>query len=319
MFLPEVVEDIPDHSSASGEPTTKPTPSDSQVLEVGKRGKSILRSEKEKDARRKLDGDSCIVLGTINPEICHIVPHRFNKTALETTWLRSSQNDVAHLLNLRYRDLATLFAQLPGVTGNRGWKVETSDQRWNLLSLDAQIQDWWDKCYIALKCLGVTKPLTGDGEAIATLTLQFHWMPRKANNEQHLTIEQRTVQNWTDQFKTSYGDPTIDEPPCRLANGHTIKTGDLFYVRIAEKMVEKMEHAFEVRWALTRILAIAGGVGVLDVEQTPDYFEKYGEYIGLSSWPVIDFNKECERVARAGFEEEEYCSDSDVDVPEESR
>ena len=270
---------------------------DPKVFKVDKDGNAV-RSDKEKNKRKVLDDDRCIVLGTAHPDICHIIPHSFNKTPLKVAWLQENLDSVAPFFNLDDTDLHTLFSHRVGV----------SDRRWNLVSLEKQLHDWWGRFYFAFKYLGTTEPLAGNDEAIATLKIQFHWMPRKADNN-YLTTEERTAQNWTAQFKASYGDPTTTKPSCaitRPANGRIIKTGDLFYVRIAEKKLDKMVHAFAVQWALTKILAMAGGAGVLATERSPKYFDKDGRFVGETGLPAIDLEREIEEINKESLTEEEY-------------
>lgn len=215
--------------------------------------------------------------------------------------------DAAPFFNLELGDIHLLFTTGAG----------SSDREWNLVSLDSRLYDWWRRFYFGFKCLGVTESFTGTGDAIATLNIQIHWMPRNFNDE-HLTTEKRTVQSWTNQFTTSYGDPTTNNPLyaiTRPSNGHIVKTGDLFYIHIQENKVEEMEHTFAVRWAITRIVAMAGGVEVLATDRTPDYFA------GERSLQDI-YLERLEEVPEHRFEpdsDSDLNSDSDVEIPDSGR
>jgi len=110
-------------STTSRDPLPRPSKRTKQMIqkssasnreiEVNKNGHAV-QSNNQRRQRRTLDGHRCVVLGTVYPEICHIVPHNFNKTPLKTIWLKKSLINVAPLFSLDFDNIITLFASRVG-------------------------------------------------------------------------------------------------------------------------------------------------------------------------------------------------------------
>ncbi|KAK3936890.1 hypothetical protein QBC46DRAFT_20748 [Diplogelasinospora grovesii] len=236
------------------------------------------RNTKQADKRLSLDENSCIILKTADPEVCHIVPFSANaKEDKRQALIRCFTGSVNPILFKggdgfeQNEQVHKLFTSRLGV----------SDRKWNLISLDRQLHEWWGSFYFGLKCLG-TALVAGKPDGIATLKLQFHWMPRREQPSKPLA---RTKQEFLDMFKGTYGDPSSGNPvvaAARPVSGRPIRTGDIFYVDIQTRHVHKMMLAFEIQWALVRIAAMTGGAEALElVGDEPDYLDESGQFLGL--------------------------------------
>jgi hypothetical protein len=118
------------------------------------------------------------------------------------------------------------------------------------------------------------------------LRIQFHWMPWREREigQKPATPLGRTVESLQAAFP-EYN--TMGRPPycgnhspfdgrpivaiSRPATGFNVETGDVFEVFVPKRHMQKMITAFNLQWALIKILAIAGGAEALD--DTPDHPE----------------------------------------------
>lgn len=231
------------------------------------------RNIKQVEKRLNLDQNSCIILKTGDPEVCHIVPFSAN-----------AKEDKRKILELCFCETISLL-----VEGNPFGKekqardlftsrVGVSDKKWNLVSLERQLHTWWGNFYFGLECLG-TISAPGDPDDIATLKLKFHWMPRR---DQPLEPLGRTKQEFLGMFRDTYGNPSSGSPvfaAARPVSGRNIRTGDIFYVDIQTRHVHKMKLAFDIQWAIIKIAAMAGGAEALElVGDEPEYLDEYGRF-----------------------------------------
>jgi hypothetical protein len=171
----------------------------------------VTRDNNEKAERARLDNHRCVVLGTGNAEICHIIPFsanskdeyrvRFRKyfgSALPCMFsdaleqhddsgddsgdssgddemdLDSEDLDPLTKFTLQCRDV---FASKPGI----------SDRAWNQISLNRQLHKWWSEGFLAFEPLYIDydftfkgdTPSVGAPKTFTRIKLQFHWMPRR--------------------------------------------------------------------------------------------------------------------------------------------
>ncbi|KAM7196867.1 hypothetical protein V8F20_006834 [Naviculisporaceae sp. PSN 640] len=252
------------------------------------------------DRRKQMDSHACIINGTSGFDVAHILllPSRADVTLDGSTRL--------------HKLLRALVKHVPdfsdGVWAEKRKRLasllfESRDRSWNMICLEKQLNHWWGRAYFGLRCLGLVDPLTDEeqedaetapvgsndmDDTIVTLKLEFHWMPKRLTAAQTgpLATEDRTVDAYLAQFEGTWGNPT--DPAPRVAfyrsDGQQLRTGDVFYIKVSRQHWRKMKDVLDIRWALTKIVAITGGVEALEKEwETP--VEGYGEFLDhFSRW-----------------------------------
>lgn len=274
-------------------------------------GRSSKPQEREKCIYR--DRSACILLGTANPEACHIIPFAINST----------QRSVAEVWDRRRFDC--LWPDTPVrrhrlLTGHLG----CSDKVWNMISLNRQMHKWWSEAFFALKCLGIipAQDLSGD----ATIQLQFHWMPRRAEGQQQTRQTDLKGKGWagaTDaslhwarpvnlnngeamkmvndwKERTQYGTPDIlptggtvsaaDAATCRL-----LQTGHIVELQMSLEEAENIKAMVELQWACLQIASMSGAAGWNDFLEDPDddnYGDPVREWLAAQQSPATGARSE---------------------------
>ncbi|RSL85472.1 hypothetical protein CEP51_003320 [Fusarium floridanum] len=107
------------------------------------------------------DNSACVLMGTSDPQVCHIVPF-------------SSNNNYENL-----RKTSAVFAHAKAFLGEEWMRqfepliqnariLASSDKAWNMICLNIQMHTWWAKARFGFKCLGYDNPPEG-GESVVTL------------------------------------------------------------------------------------------------------------------------------------------------------
>lgn len=131
------------------------------------------------------DRKRCIMTGTPNPEVCHVVPFVANNTDHRVRYLKCIT-----------QALRTLNSDLGILTSAPGW----TDEAWNMLSLAPSLHGWWGRGYFAFRCLGV---MLVAGAAVNTVTsqstvdLQLHWLSRSCNDRSE-SAQPPSMRSWED-------------------------------------------------------------------------------------------------------------------------
>ena len=242
--------------------------------------------------RRELDGDRCVITGTANPEVCHIVPFSANATNTARVRWRNCMLATSRLRlleSVEFPNLASSFASAVGI----------SDRPWNCLCLSPQLHDWWERGYFGLRYIGQAPPFPHGKNDIAYLRVQFTWMPwmkRMTKKKEDRNFLGRTA----DEVKAAlpeYGDPVVNgdhvvpvPPPyhgdhtgdnglpliaiSRPATGFNVQSGDVFEIPVKQRHVEKMAAALKLQWALISIFAMAGGAEALEgIDYHPTFLD----------------------------------------------
>jgi hypothetical protein len=249
------------------------------------------------DKRQKLDRNRCLITGTRGPEVCHIIPFAANSTEKNRgLW----ENYVRHVAQLHLVET---------LTGQTNWDLEkrlhslfssrigVSDKHWNTISLTPTLHDWWGKAYFGLKYLGTKDVDSGAPDQLMTLRIQFHWMvwrEREIGQKPAAPLG-RTVDSIKAAFPEYKGNPlycgnhspTGERPlvaMSRPATGFNLETGDVFEVLIPKEHMQKMMMAFNLQWALIKILAMAGGAEALeDTPDHPEFLDEHWSFPGLTA------------------------------------
>ncbi|KAK5651015.1 hypothetical protein OQA88_2099, partial [Cercophora sp. LCS_1] len=246
-------------------------------------------SEAEKGKRRRHDGDACKVLNTANPEVCHIIPWSSSKDTAVVATFRYGLSKIMQMLELVTSDDSSnpeadplrVMAETRGLTNLFCSEPGCSDKAWNMVCLNRQLYDWWGRAQIGFRPLGI---VDGDNTEEKKVQVQLYWMPTNLRsnraavpykakvlprdvdklkdrlNEIH-TRPQAAIETggWYAVCRTALGDQSLP--------GHPVITGDIFEWSVKTADAWKMKRAFELQWALIRIVAIAGGAGPATLDE----------------------------------------------------
>lgn len=134
------------------------------------------RNEAQANKRKELDGHRCILTKQQFPHACHIVGYAANNTeesrASLDQWLPMAvQFFFTENLGQISSDVRHIFSS----------SVGASDRKWNMLSLNPTLHDWWSRGCFGLKWIGLAAtPRSADPEEIQTVLLQFEWLMWRA-------------------------------------------------------------------------------------------------------------------------------------------
>ncbi|KAK4163713.1 hypothetical protein QBC43DRAFT_354155 [Cladorrhinum sp. PSN259] len=281
-------------------PAFYPRPEESSEDEKNKRKAAdkfekvdrAIRLNRTITKRKQLDRDRCIITGTANPEVCHIIPFSANVTnAARIRWRNCmlAASRLRLLSPLPFSNLASLFASGIGI----------SDRTWNCLCLSPQIHDWWGRGYFGLKYIGQVPPFRTGKNDVAYVKVQFIWMPwmkQMTKKKEDRASLGRTVA----EIKAAlpeFGDPIVNGdqvmpvlPPyygdytgandlplvaiSRPATGFNVQSGDVFKIPVKQRYVDMMAAALKLQWALINIFAMAGGAEALeDIDYHPPFLD----------------------------------------------
>ncbi|KAK5651105.1 hypothetical protein OQA88_13268, partial [Cercophora sp. LCS_1] len=239
-------------------------------------------SEAEKGKRRRYDGDACKVLNTANPEVCHIIPWLSSKdTAVVATFRRGLWKMMQILELVTSNDSSDPEADSPqGLTNLFCSEPGCSDKAWNMVCLNRQLHDWWGRAQIGFRPLGI---VDGDNMEEKKVQVQLYWMPtilrsNRATVPYEAKVLPRDVDKLKDRLNEIHTRPqTAVETGgwyavCRSVGdqslpGYPVMTGDIFEWSVKTADAWKMKRAFELQWALIRIVAIAGGAGPATLDE----------------------------------------------------
>ncbi|KAF5529363.1 hypothetical protein FPHYL_14226, partial [Fusarium phyllophilum] len=129
--------------------------------------KKVYRNKKEKEKCKERDSDMCVMMKTADPDVCHILPFTFNDTLDNAKKTENVFYGVASIMGQEF------FERLRGQAADMS-NLGATDRAWNMICLNPQLHRWWSKAYFGLQCLGIEH----DEHNMATLTIQFRWMPK---------------------------------------------------------------------------------------------------------------------------------------------
>ncbi|KAK0638498.1 hypothetical protein B0T16DRAFT_421266 [Cercophora newfieldiana] len=156
-----------------------------------------------------------------------------------------------------------------------------SDKAWNMVCLNRQLHDWWGRAQIGFRPLGI---IDGDNTEEKKVQVQLYWMPTNLRSNRaavpyEATVLPRDVDKLKDRLNEIHTRPQAAAETggryavCRTAlgdqslPGHPVMTGDIFEWSVKTADAWKMKRAFELQWALIRIVAIAGGAGPATLDE----------------------------------------------------
>ncbi|KAK7398504.1 hypothetical protein QQX98_012112 [Neonectria punicea] len=256
--------------------TKKSKPSAAQRQEDA--DEDFLPSDKTRNATetklcRHRDGHACVVMGTSQPEACHIVPFAWNSTQTGVKKTSLVLGYIAAFFDsasvVKY-DRCLANANDPG----------SSDKAWNMLCLNRQLHWWWSKAQLGFKCLGIED----SSENQAMVTLQFNWMPRqnmKPTDKMTLTGERNDVDAMVGSAIAFLRDGSFPPPEAfgRLKALHShanrpILSGHIVKVPLPKADATRFKAMIDFQWAIVCVAALSGAAGA--PELLPDH-EGWGD------------------------------------------
>lgn len=214
------------------------------------------------------DKFTCILLGTADPDVCHIVPFAFN-----------SNRDNLHEAGILASHYTLLMGKGLTYTNLIAERLGCSDRSWNMISMNKQMHKWWANAHFALKCLGIFP----DGEDLWVVRLQFCWMKRQGmrNPSQEIDLTIDGFKKFVNGSMRYYGDANQHEGEAIVAaadasSNRPLCSGRIFEIRMgpseklemsAQEMAEKMKAMLDFQWACIQISVMSGGAG------SPEFLE----------------------------------------------
>lgn len=187
------------------------------------------------------------------PGVCHIVPFAFGANDADAIATREMVLGSCKFL-ADSRAVGELLGQHPG----------SSDKAWNMLTLNHLTRKWWNMGLFALKCLGVTQ-----GDSLATIQLQFHWMARPSNNPNpHREVDLEDREAVYQDIARLSKPPSIPSDEGRRSIGipraesvRPVRSGDLLEIRMPFNEALKMKSMIDLQWTMISCMALSGAAG----------------------------------------------------------
>jgi len=234
------------------------------------------------------DQDACILLGTSDPDVRHIIPFAVNSN--EKNRYKTTQAKSARILWLGSgKETTGRFKLISDYLG-------CSDMAWNMVSMNSQIHKWWAKSYFALKCLGIIPQ--SENESI--IQLQLRWMPRsqkqkinvgkgknKAKEDSNLwqraiSLDEgkKLVEDWKESLLQGEREDLM-QPGVRERGGivsavdaisnRLLHSGHVLQIQMstdedmtATEKAQNMKAMVDLQWACIQIASMSGAAGSPD-------------------------------------------------------
>ncbi|KAJ4307708.1 hypothetical protein N0V84_012543 [Fusarium piperis] len=233
-------------------------------------------ARRNRDERKKCydrDQETCVVMGTSEPHVCHIIPFCWNNSQRN---IGKTAEVFAHsdaFFGVDWTKEYQMYLQNPQDPGG-------SDKAWNMICLDMQMHNWWAQARFGFKCLGV-RPTTKDESVI---TLQFNWMPRSAMNP----TDQITLQGQDNGFDgmvegvkafhqqgRSIPSPQEFGKTAARSSGAPILSGDLIDIKMLSSEAPLFKAMIDFQWAMIVVAALSGAPEPPKLPLNDDDFDPY--------------------------------------------
>ncbi|CAI7670572.1 unnamed protein product [Penicillium bialowiezense] len=207
---------------------------------------SISDQARASDQARSRDHNTCVLTTRRNPKLrtIRIIPGSLNgeiskELSFYTAWVRLRFYWTEEKVNEWRRQL------------EEGALINT-EKIYNMITLDAQVQEYWDRGLIAFRPVRVNRDQT-------EMQIAFYWLSNKeclGNIWQHqsVSLELSAFE------RPRYEDPEGDKVIIHAETGKKICSGDVFTVRTDDKEHHPLPsfELLEMRWHLSRMAAMMG-------------------------------------------------------------
>ncbi|EMT66520.1 hypothetical protein NOF04DRAFT_22256 [Fusarium oxysporum II5] len=217
------------------------------------------------------DGNSCVVLGTVDPMVSHIIPY--------TWWDNKEHGNTTG--DIKFRGPGLLSVNLLG--GNcyvyNPHELRGTDKVWNMICLHPDLHKLWARGYCGFKYIFTES----SNENESKVTLQFRWMPRtKKRLGQEIDIsgtghgsDRRQLIDELNLFHDRGNPlPVSCEGALRhlTRSGKPLPSGYLIHINMQTDETKRFKEAIDIQWACIMFAAFSGAAGnpELPSRQNPD-------------------------------------------------
>lgn len=219
-----------------------------------------VRDREEEAKCLDRDGKVCVVLGTANPMVSHIIPYTWNDT--------KEHNNTTGDIKVRARGL--FRANLSGAARYvcNPHELGGTDKVWNMMCLHPELHKLWAKGYCAFKYICTEN----SDENESKVTLQFRWMPQIKKRlgleiDIHGTGPGSDWQQWIEELNVFHSRGSPPPPPCQEALRHLTESGDpllsghLIHIRMPTNDTKRFGEVIDIQWACILFTALVGATG----------------------------------------------------------
>ena len=216
------------------------------------------------------DGFACVVMGTPDPDACHIWPFKSNSTIHDCANLQEI------LLSQRFLLSSELKSKLAQLVAPDNGELAASDRAWNMICFETQLHRWWGKAYFGLKWIGDVKD---DGDEYVSYKVEWQWLPRKIHDKlargflsrlKGDNCEARSVVDIDTEESLQavkrailgcmHGAVEAPKPGARVRDqsGRRVESGRVLSLRVQKEDLDKTKTIIEVQWKLLQVAALSG-------------------------------------------------------------
>ncbi|KAF5605725.1 hypothetical protein FPANT_1128 [Fusarium pseudoanthophilum] len=219
-----------------------------------------VRDREEEAKCLERDGKACVVLGTENPRVSHIIPYTWNDTKEHNNTTGDIKMRAPGLFRLNINGAASYVCNPHELGG--------TDKVWNMMCLHPELHKLWAKGYCAFKHI-CTEHCDEDKSKV---TLQFRWMPQiKKRLGQEIDVRGTGPgSDWQQRIEElnafhSQGNPP--PAPCQEALRHLTVFGDpllsgqLIHIHMPTDDTKRFGEVIDIQWACILFTALVGAAG----------------------------------------------------------
>ncbi|KAG8357668.1 hypothetical protein FVEN_g12766 [Fusarium venenatum] len=223
------------------------------------------RNDREKGLASSRDGVACVILGTIDPDVAHILP-----------FATTQSHEAAMQLKAYWHATAFIVSRDFHLWKSRHVIKDGFDKSFNMNCLEAQMHRWWGKAYWALQSLGQPTAMTVDGgDTKWVVRMKFYWLPNLYNSYRYPETANldgsdntftRLCNDLNQAFahgfpaRTPSGNAVRDNVRANLATGELLLGGHLFSVAFdTQQEAFNYNDMIKLEWAVLRIEMFRAG------------------------------------------------------------
>ncbi|KAG5748537.1 hypothetical protein H9Q70_008787 [Fusarium xylarioides] len=256
-------------ASTSGEKGSKKRPYTEDEKDGDYKPRKPNPANETRQAVLVRDGNACIFLRTSDPEVAHIIPASWNRTAEQVAKTTSLMPAIETLMAEKNEADSWTATNEPLLADSEN--LGSSDRPWNAICLNHQLHFWFDHKLIGLKFLGSLpihdKPPTSEVE------IQFHWMMRdirKRTRKMDIGTEHDSFMNMAETVRTfrdnGYPAPQLPSQDgivgaFNAVDGIPLISGRVIKLILPSEDVSKLQTALDIQWACVNIASMAGSAG----------------------------------------------------------
>ncbi|RSM14632.1 hypothetical protein CEP52_001163 [Fusarium oligoseptatum] len=216
------------------------------------------------------DKAACVLMGTNDPHVCHIIPFSWNNSYEN---LEKTSGVFFHAEAF----LSRVWMKQFGGSIQNPRVLASSDKTWNMICLNMQMHAYWREARFGLECLGYRPGAEGE----SVVTLQFNWMPRSAMkptdemNLQGKDSDFDRMVNSVESFWQGGSIPTSAELG-QIKSGVPLISGHLIEIEMPSSDAPLFKAMIDFQWAMVVVAALSGAA---DDEDSFDTYLRTMEWV----------------------------------------